>query len=762
MAILASAESIERYGPSDAVLRNVATEFESSHPELAYAVHLANWNGFRDASSLVRLVPLAFRLGKSADAFAFARIARYLGERFDPFSLFPETPLPAGQAFVESVLAMAIVEDPNRVRYLNDEEAARFLKQSRDAEGAELRTLPPDSPEALEARLRAVEFRALTLLDANEASSYVRLILGIADGTEPFSGDRSEFLSEWVSGPVPAVPAAYAEFRFDSEKDPDGQTVAESLWERLTIALEHFYDPALLFFYRDVEALFSKLDAPSFVGSVQKTVRELEARETFFSSLPDSVRQVRDRLFSEVSGMRTSAYYPRLRAGMFCREGGVFFREASVGALLYLDALSFEEFPEEILGSLSKAVFERDPSPGIASAIGFALSRRERYEEAVEWFARSDLENVENLGMLLRIVADFPHLSNPAVRALGQGAPMENPSEAYVLARLRSVTADLPHALAGEILGDAERAFGSARTAEFQYLRAWEEGENADALKKLADIRYESGRFEEAEKAYRLLHFSGRYPEVVGKLCLSALERGEFDRATELFSEIDQEDPSNAEAVAAYYFSFGDLFQGLSLLSNLSSKPSALLFGELRTAYAEYAASLVGTAFDDSPDEDFLDAVPSRLLGFRTMAATLDEGPSAAAEYFRFAASCWKKFAGTEYEGDVCEAVIGILAPVHSKDAFGYVSDESNLRRECVADLFFREGELLSAQYREGAFRQVSREAYSSMLLEIAELFRVLGDDRSAFFREAGASATLGLPSDVRIETAVPASVSIH
>ena len=78
VSVLANAEAESRYGSPTATIRNVAFELETSDPKLAYSLHLANWEKLRDSESLVRLVSLAFRLGKKADGFRFARIARFL------------------------------------------------------------------------------------------------------------------------------------------------------------------------------------------------------------------------------------------------------------------------------------------------------------------------------------------------------------------------------------------------------------------------------------------------------------------------------------------------------------------------------------------------------------------------------------------------------------------------------------------------------------------------------------------------------------
>ncbi len=158
-AILANREAEAQYGSANAVIRNVASHLEEFEPELSYGVHLRNWNEFRDSHSLLRLIPLALRLGKRADSMKYARIARYLGEPVDPYVLLSHSPLKGSETLVEAVLSGAITQNPDDVRYLLDNEVERYMSESRTIQSEALQGLDPRSKEAWETRLRSLEFR---------------------------------------------------------------------------------------------------------------------------------------------------------------------------------------------------------------------------------------------------------------------------------------------------------------------------------------------------------------------------------------------------------------------------------------------------------------------------------------------------------------------------------------------------------------------------------------------------------------------------
>jgi hypothetical protein len=158
-SILANSTAESRYGSAESVLRGVAFDLEDAFPELAYEIHLKNWENLRDSGSLGHLVELAIRIGKSSEGFRYARIARFLGEGINPFLLVGGASFEGGAVFVESVLSQVIVEDPNRIPYLTDPEIARFLSESRAYDDERLAGLNPDSKEAWEIRFHGLEYR---------------------------------------------------------------------------------------------------------------------------------------------------------------------------------------------------------------------------------------------------------------------------------------------------------------------------------------------------------------------------------------------------------------------------------------------------------------------------------------------------------------------------------------------------------------------------------------------------------------------------
>ena len=137
----------------------------------------------RDEHSVRRLISLSFKLGKTADAFAFMRVARYVGIEIDPISVFPSVPFPSGAFFVDAVLSESIAEDPNRRRFPKDPTVGELMDKSRVAEDAALSAIDrSDTESRLRVRVEALEFRALTLLDHVNATNLAKLLVSIAKG----------------------------------------------------------------------------------------------------------------------------------------------------------------------------------------------------------------------------------------------------------------------------------------------------------------------------------------------------------------------------------------------------------------------------------------------------------------------------------------------------------------------------------------------------------------------------------------------------
>lgn len=301
--ILASKEASELYGNPEATIRNVASDIEESDVELAYRLHSANWETFRDADSLGRMVDLAIRTGRRADAFKYARIAQYVGGDSNPFRLIAAVDYDTGSAFVESVLADAIVSNPNRIPYLSDKETWRFLEGSRRADEKALKSLDPKSREAWETKLRGLEFRALTLLDSVNLRSYVSILWEIASGKAEIEGGSESFLAEYAcSAPSAVAEAHYASITGgESVVTHDRASVAETLYRRFAYVADHFIDCRFAPIFEELKALFDALDAPYQSYAFQKTLENLAKQREFYEKLPSTVLDFRNRLLAELS-----------------------------------------------------------------------------------------------------------------------------------------------------------------------------------------------------------------------------------------------------------------------------------------------------------------------------------------------------------------------------------------------------------------------------------------------------------------------------
>ena len=419
VSILANLEAEDLYGAPESTIRNVAFDVEDLDKELAYSLYLANWEKFRDEDSLTKLVELATKTGRTTDAFKYARIAQYLGEDSNPFHLIAAVDYRSGGAFVESVLAGAIVRDPNRVPYLTDRETARFLKGSRGYDEAELKHLEESSKEAWEIKLRGLEYRGLTLLDPVAVRSYVRALSDIASGSVKVEGGASRFLAEYACSAPSSVAEAYYGFVTGGASivTDDRTTVADTLHRRFAQVSEHFLDHRFLELFEELRMLFTLLDAPLPAYSYEKVLESLKTQEKFYSAFPPSVIDFRNRLLAELSSAYGSAYYPRVKAWAFGRKMPFRMRDHGVGALLLVDALAHEEELTQEIVNMAHKLWELPVIPEVASLIAFGFAAKDEYSSAAEWLSRSNLDDPENSALLLRIVAQFRELSPTAIDA---------------------------------------------------------------------------------------------------------------------------------------------------------------------------------------------------------------------------------------------------------------------------------------------------------------------------------------------------------
>jgi len=287
------------------------------------------------------------------------------------------------------------------------------------------------------------------------------------------------------------------------------------------------------------------------------------------------------------------------------------------------------------------------------------------------------------------------------------------------------------------------------------------------ALKKLADLEYAMGRFDEAVEHYGALYLDIRYSSVVApRLCLDACEKDRMAAAKEYYDKIDVSAPENFGAIAEYYSYAGDLFTGMCVLS----PHPGILFGdlspELRREYEAYADSLV----EDVPANGMLEEVPSaetfpaKLVALRAMAATFLKGPEAGERYFRFLSSAVNLSEDTKHQEEIDVTVIGALAPCHDENAIGFATygeDAKEGREQTLVDLLSYDARLLAEAYRECATDPKRRTAYSSMLCRLSDFFAAYDPELSGFFREAGALATGGVEFDTEGEGA-PSSAILH
>lgn len=292
------------------------------------------------------------------------------------------------------------------------------------------------------------------------------------------------------------------------------------------------------------------------------------------------------------------------------------------------------------------------------------------------------------------------------------------------------------------MLGDSQAGFGDPVKALGYYAEAYRLG-NVPSLKKLADLEYAMGMFDEAVEHYGALYLDSRYSdEVAPRLCLDACEKGRMAAAKEFYGKMDASAPENFGAIAEYHSYVGDLFSGMCALS---SHPG-VLFGdlspELRREYCAYADSLV----EDVPADGKLKELPSaetfpaKLVALRASAVTFLRGPEAGERYFRFVSSAVALSEDTGRQEEIDVTVIGALAPCHDLEAMGFAvfgEDAKEGREQSLVDLLAIDARLLAETYRECAIDPKRRTAYSSMLCRLSDFFVGYDPELSGFFREA-------------------------
>ena len=189
------------------------------------------------------------------------------------------------------------------------------------------------------------------------------------------------------------------------------------LYRRFAHSIQHFLDHRFIEFHRSLEAFFTELDHPASAAACLKIVAILEKKEAFFKAMPDSANEVRNGLLEELSSAYGSAFYPKVRSWVFGKEKPFSSKSRSIGTLLLIDMIAQEGVSEQQIFDFSEQIAEISVGPRSSSLIAHAFAARSNYYEAAKWLARSNLDEVENSSLLLRIVADFRELSGFAIAA---------------------------------------------------------------------------------------------------------------------------------------------------------------------------------------------------------------------------------------------------------------------------------------------------------------------------------------------------------
>lgn len=592
--------------------------------------------------------------------------------------------------------------------------------------------------------LRGLEYRGLTLLDPVSANAYVRTLLSLADESADFEGDAREYLAEHAaSAPSMVAEAFHSAVHGGDIAGEDCSSVASMLARRLNHVSEHFSDPRFIELHRSMESLFTALDHPESAHQASANVADLEKEGEFHTSMPDSVRNFRKRLFAEISDAHGSAFYPRLRSWAISARRPFAFEHHGIGALLLFDMLAKEGTPPQDATELSKRLWDLPVIPEVASMIAFAFAGRSRYQDAAEWLSRSNLDEPDNSSLLLRIASNFREHSHIAIQALQSGALVATPSASLAIARVRALVENLPAGIANEMLGDAEAAFGNPFNATEYYANAVDAG-NAEALEKAADLCYALGRFEEAHEKYEVLFLLDDYCGAA-KLCVSACEKGDTEAAARYYAAIDSEDPANAAAVAGFHLAMDDVFGGLAIISAYPPEAASGIPQNWLDEYRAYADAVLVDVPEDGKTGFRLDieALPEHLLALRANAHSFRMGTSHALRYAEFVDSVLKSSEDGPSECEVDVAIIGLLAPIHDESAFGYANAaDDELRTDAMVQLLIDDMKTLAETYSEETLgNEAARREYSSFLIKASEMFARFDDEASLFFRNAAADA---------------------
>lgn len=151
--------------------------------------------------------------------------------------------LPEGRGFVEAVLAETLQSNPFDAPWIADQSALALLEKSKKLFS---NGVPDDTDELVE-YLRNLEFRALSLLDANSFKTYVRTLSEIVRAFP--KGASDEILASYALG----TPSAVANTGFQiinpigagilDQIESSNTTVSHLLFRRMSYAIHYFSTP---------------------------------------------------------------------------------------------------------------------------------------------------------------------------------------------------------------------------------------------------------------------------------------------------------------------------------------------------------------------------------------------------------------------------------------------------------------------------------------------------------------------------------------
>jgi hypothetical protein len=370
--------------------------------------------------------------------------------------------LPEGRGFVEAVLAETLKSNPFDAAWIADQSAHALLEKSKKlfSDGV------PDDTDGLVEYLRNLEFRALSLLDANSFKTYVRTLSGIVRAFP--KGASDEILASYAL----STPSAVANAGFQimnplgagilDQIESSNTTVSHLLFRRMSYALHYFSTPTHIGLIEGVRIFFESLPNAETAAKIEGLLESVGSMADFYNALPANIRSVREELLAEVARTYDATFYDRLAARKKPRSDStkrLKLRNLPVSVLLLSDEIACGVGLAE-LSELSEQLLRLPVSPLSSAYLGFVFAEAGHMREAVKWLPKAGTLDLETVSLLLRIVAEYPETVDVAMNALVQEFSVhEKPANASVLVILQTFAKTGPDALSHEMCGDAELAF---------------------------------------------------------------------------------------------------------------------------------------------------------------------------------------------------------------------------------------------------------------------------------------------------------------